>query len=181
MRLAALAIIIFAASPLAAQAVPPSPPVPVTAETADAILAMEAGTWDADITFPSNEVGKPDSKAKGVQVNRLRSGGKWIINEFSVEGTPYEGTGVWGFDRTKGRFSGIWVDNNDRQIRLDDGRWDAATKTMTWSANMAQPDGAWMRLLFTEKFEGNIRRFDMVALTRRGEVPLVRMVFTKRA
>ncbi|MDP9422225.1 MAG: DUF1579 domain-containing protein [Pseudomonadota bacterium] len=181
MRLAALAIIIFAAGPLAAQAVPPSPPVPVTAETADTILAMEAGTWDADITFPSNEAGKPDSKAKGVQVNRLRSGGKWIINEFSVEGSPYEGTGVWGYDRTKGRFSGIWVDNNDRQIRLDDGRWDAATKTMTWSANMAQPDGAWMRLLFTEKFEGNIRRFDMVALTRRGEVPLVRMVFTKRA
>ena len=181
MRRAILAATIIAASPLGAQTAPQLPPPVLTGEAADAILAMEAGTWDADITFPSNEAGKPDSKAKGVQVNRLRSGGKWIINEFTVEGTPYEGTGVWGFDRTKGRFSGIWVDNNDRQIRADDGRWDAATKTMTWSANMPQPDGAWTRLLFTEKFEGNVRRFDMVALTRRGEVPLVRMVFTKRA
>lgn len=181
MRLAIVAVITLAASPLPAQTVPQSPPAAAAEETADAILAMEAGTWDADITFPSNEAGKPDSKAKGVQVNRLRSGGKWIINEFMVDGTPYEGTGVWGFDRTKGRFSGIWVDNNDRQIRLDDGRWDAATKTMTWSANMPQPDGAWMRLLFTEKFEGPVRRFDMVALTRKGEVPLVRIVFTKRA
>lgn len=181
MRLIIVAAAVLAAAPLSAQSAPQPAAPPVTAENADAILAMEAGTWDADITFPSNEAGKPDNKAKGVQVNRLRSGGKWIINEFSVEGTPYEGTGVWGFDRTKGRFSGIWVDNNDRQIRLDDGRWDAASKTMTWSANMAQPDGAWMRMLFTEKFEGKVRRFDMVALTRRGEVPLVRIIFTKRA
>lgn len=152
----------------------------ITAETAKSILAMEAGVWDADITFPSNEAGKPDGKGKGVQDNRLRSGGMWILNLFSVEGTPYEGTGVWGFDRTKGRFSGIWVDNNDQQFRFDDGRWDPATQTMTWSANMVQPGGAWMRMLFTEKFEGKVRRFDMVALTRKGEVPLVHIVFTRR-
>ena len=166
-----------AAAPLAAQPAPAA----ITAESAKQILAMEAGTWDADITFPSNEQGKADRKAKGVQVNRLRSGGMWIINEFAVDETPYEGTGVWGFDRTKGRFSGIWVDNNDQQIRMDDGRWDEATRTMTWSANLPQANGAWMRLLFTEKFEGGVRRFDMVALTRKGEVPLVRMVFRKRA
>lgn len=174
------AALAFAAVPGAAAAQASAPSAALTAESAKPILAMEAGTWDAEIIFPSNEPGKPDQKAKGVQVNRLRSGGMWIINEFAVEGTPYEGTGVWGFDRTKGRFSGIWVDNNDQQIRMDDGRWDDATKTMIWSANMVQANGAWMRLLFTEKFEGNIRRFDMVALTRKGEVPLVRMVFTKR-
>jgi hypothetical protein len=182
MRVLMLAAALFAAAPLSAQSnSAATAPTQLTADNAKQIIAMEAGTWDADITFPSNEAGKPDGKAKGVQVNRLRSGGIWIINEFSVAGTPYEGTGVWGFDRTKGRFSGIWVDNNDQQIRMDDGRWDEATKTITWSANMAQPNGAWMRFLFTEKFEGNVRRFDMVALTRKGEVPLVRMVFTKRA
>jgi hypothetical protein len=177
MRLIIAAAALVLSAPAYAQSAEPQP---LTAESAKAVLAMESGTWDADITFPANEAGKPDTKAKGVQVNRLRSGGMWIINEFSVDGMPYEGTGIWGFDRTKGRFSGIWVDNNDQQIRMDDGRWDPATKTMTWSADLAQPNGAWMRLLFTEKFESDIRRFDMVALTRKGEVPLVRMVFTKR-
>src|SRR5690349_2483748 len=144
MRVLMLAAALFAAAPLSAQTgSAPTPAAPLTANSAKQIIAMEAGTWDADITFPSNEAGKPDGKAKGVQVNRLRSGGIWIINEFSVAGTPYEGTGVWGFDRTTGRFSGIWVDNNDQQIRMDDGRWDEATKTITWSANMAQPNGAW--------------------------------------
>jgi hypothetical protein len=179
MRNILMAAALVVATPLHAQNGAP-PTDAVTANSAKAILAMEAGTWDADITFPSNEAGKPDGKAKGVQENRLRSAGMWIINEFSVDGTPYEGTGVWGFDRTKNRFSGIWVDNNDQQIRLDDGRWDAATNSIIWSANLPQPNGAWQRLLFTEKFEGRVRRFDMVALTRKGEVPLVRIVFTKR-
>ena len=153
----------------------------LTAEMTKTILAMEAGTWDADITFPAQEAGKPDQRVKAVQVNRLRSAGMWIINEFAVAGTPYEGTGVWGYDRTTGRLSGIWVDNNDAQIRMDDGRWDEATQTITWSANLAQPNGTWMRLLATEKFEGTIRRFETVALTRKGEVPLFRAVFVKRA
>jgi len=150
-------------------------------EAATKVIAMEAGTWDADITFPSNEAGKPGSKARGVQVNRLRSGGLWMLNLFAVESTAYEGTGVWGYDRTTGRFSGIWTDNNDQQIRLDDGRWDPATQTLTWTAKMVQPGGGWMVTVATEKFAGDTRTFDMVALSRKGAVPLVRMVFRKRS
>ena len=103
-----------------------------------------------------------------------------MLNRFSVEGTPYEGTGVWGYDRTTGRFTGIWADNNDAQIRMDDGRWDAATSTITWTANMVQPDGRYVRLLTTSTFNGNTRTFRSVALTRGGEVPLVEIVFTRR-
>jgi hypothetical protein len=165
------------AAALAAIAVPAVAATPAELD----VVSREQGVWDAEITFPSQEAGKPDGHAKGVQENELRSGGMWMLNRFSVAGTAYQGTGVWGFDRVTGRYKGIWVDNNDQQIRMDDGRWDEATKTMTWSANLAQPTGAWMRLLFTEKFEGATRRFDMVALTRKGEVPLVRMVFTKRS
>ena len=162
--------------PAGAQTASPS----LTADAAKEVIAMEAGTWDADITFPSNDPAKPDGKAKGVQVNRLRSGGLWMLNEFAVTGTPYEGTGVWGFDRTTGRFSGIWTDNNDQQIRLDDGRWDPITKTLTWTARMVQPGGGWMVTVATEKFMGDKRSFDMDALSRKGAVPLVRMMFTKR-
>ena len=152
----------------------------LTAADAKQVIALEAGVWDADITFPSSDPSKPDGKAKGVQVNRLRSGGMWILNEFAVDGTPYEGTGVWGYDRTTGRFSGIWTDNNDQQIRLDDGRWDPATKTLTWTAKMVQPGGGWMVTVATEKFMGDKRSFEMVALSRNGAIPTVRMMFTKR-
>jgi hypothetical protein len=172
------ALLAATAAPLAAQQQAATPAA--SAAPGLAVMAMEAGIWDADITFPSNEAGKPDRKARGVQVNELRSGGMWMLNRFSVEGTPYEGTGVWGFDRTTGRYSGIWTDNNDAQIRMDDGRWDDAASTMTWTADMAQPDGRHMRLLLTEEFRGETRNFRIVALTRKGEVPLVSMIFTRR-
>lgn len=168
------------AMPAAGAQAQPSAVAPAPAFDPRTVLAMEAGTWDAAITFPSQQAGTPAQTARGVQVNELRSGGMWMLNRFSVEGTPYEGTGVWGADRTTGRFSGIWVDNNDAQIRMDDGRWDAATRTMTWTADMVQADGRHMRLLTTEIFRGDRRDFRVVALTRQGEVPLVEIVFTRR-
>lgn len=166
----------FAWAVAAAAVAQTPPPAPKGLE----VMAMEAGVWDADITFPSNDPTKPDQKARGVQENELRSDGRWMLNRFQVEGTPYQGTGLWGYDRSTGRFSGVWVDNNDQTIRLDDGRYDEATKTMIWSANLADPIGRQTRLLFTEEFKGDVRLFNMVALTRKGEVPLVRMVFTRR-
>lgn len=144
------------------------------------VLAREQGVWDADITFPSQEPGKPDAHARGVQENELRSGGMWMLNRFAVNETPYQGTGVWGFDRVTGRYKGVWVDNNDQQIRFDDGRWDPETNTLTWTADVAQPDGRHMRLLTTEEFKGDKRVFRSVALTRKGEVPLVLIEFTRR-
>lgn len=167
---------VHGAPPVRAQTAPAAVP----AFDGRAIVAMEAGTWDAAITFPAREAGAAPTTARGVQVNEARSGGMWMLNRFSVEGTPYEGTGVWGYDRTTGRFSGIWADNNDAQIRMDDGRWDAATNTITWTADMAQPDGRHLRLLTTSTFNGDTRTFRSVALTRAGEVPLVEIVFTRR-
>lgn len=170
-----LAILIASQAPAPIHAQPSVP-----AFDPAAVVALEAGTWDAAITFPPREPGAAPTTARGVQVNEPRSGGMWMLNRFSVEGTPYEGTGVWGYDRTTGRFSGIWVDNNDAQIRMDDGRWDAATRTMTWSADMVQPDGRHLRLIATSTFSGNARTYRSAALTRAGEVPLVEIVFTRR-
>lgn len=181
LAVAAAALVCFAPLVVRADAPPKAAEVkPVEIKGAE-VLAMEAGTWDADITFPSREAGKPDEKAHGVQVNELRSGGMWMLNRFSVDDTPYEGTGVWGYDRATDRYSGIWVDNNDQQIRFDDGLWDPQAKTITWTANQADPKGRYMRLLTVETFAGDTRTFESVALTRKGEVPLVRIKFTRRA
>ena len=47
---------------------------------------------------------------------------------------------------------------------------------------MVQPDGRHVRLLATETFEADgARVYRSVALTRRGEVPLVEIRFTRRS
>ena len=151
----------------------------LTSTKLEDVPKLEEGVWEADILFPTTEPGKAATHAHGLQRNSLRSDGKWMLNLFSVDGSNYEGTGIWGFDRVTGRFSGVWTDNNDRVIRLDDGRWDEDSRTITWTANIAQPDGHYLRLLTTEKFDDKERTFRSVALTRAGEVPLVEIVFTK--
>jgi hypothetical protein len=56
MKLAAIATTVLCLTPLAARAAE----APIKGAE---MLAMEAGTWDADITFPSREAGKPDENA----------------------------------------------------------------------------------------------------------------------
>jgi hypothetical protein len=167
-----------AAAPSSTARPAPAPAAPVLKHLD--IMKMEEGVWDADITFPSNDPAKPDGKAKGVQTNRLKSGGLWMVNEFSVDGTPYEGTGIWGYDRITNRFVGMWVDNNYQQMRFDDGRWNAEKQTMVWTSNVVDPDGFWVRYLATAEMKGDTRIFDMVALTRKGAVPQLHIVFTRR-
>jgi hypothetical protein len=145
-------------------------------------LALEAGVWDAQITFPSGKDDVPPTLAKGVQVNRLRSDGMWMLNEFHVEGTPYEGTGTWGWDAATKRYIGVWVDNNAHRMRQDVGYWDAKTKTMHWRNDMVGPDGTVLPMRMTEVFMGDKRTFEIAQVGPRTgkEVILVRMEFTRR-
>jgi hypothetical protein len=145
-------------------------------------LAAEAGVWDAEVTFPGRG-GQPDQHARGVQTNRLRSNGMWMLNEFSVDGTPYQGTGVWGWDSATRSYVGVWVDNNEHRVRHDKGVWNAAARRMDWTSEMVQADGKTIPLKFTETWETTERRrFHMVAVSPMTgeEIPLVEIVFTRR-
>jgi uncharacterized protein DUF1579 len=144
------------------------------------VLALEAGTWDAVITSPAHKPGEKQFEAKGVQVNELRSGGKWMLNRMSVNGGAYEGTGIWGYDEKTGRYSGAWVDNGTAVIRMDSGSWDPDTNIMTWTAEIERPDGGKLRMRATSAFAGNVRTYRSFAVTDAGDIPLSTVVFTRR-
>jgi hypothetical protein len=145
------------------------------------VIALEAGIWDALILTPSRAAGGKPSTATGVQVNELRSGGLWMLNRMSVSGGAYEGTGIWGFDPKTGRYSGYWVDSGTARIRMDDGRWNPDTMTMTWTSLVQQADGKTRKLRATSTFSGNRRTYRSFAVTNSGEVPLNTVIFTRRS
>lgn len=146
------------------------------------LLKQEEGVWDAAIEFPP---GAPDAKPTtmtGVQTNTFVTGKGWIKNDFEVDAT-YGGHGVWGFDPKKNRYVGIWVDSNQDYIRVDEGTYDAATKTMTWTSELRQPDPyppAKYRMI--EVFAGDTRTLTMTAIGPKTgkEVPLGKITFTRR-
>lgn len=144
------------------------------------VIALEAGVWDAVITSPPKVPGGSPTKATGVQANELRSGGLWMLNRMSVNGGPYEGTGIWGYDAATGRYKGAWVDNGNARIRMDDGRWDPESSTMTWTAEVERAGGRRLRMRATSTFSGNMRIYRSYAVTEIGEAPLSTVVFTKR-
>lgn len=140
------------------------------------VIALEEGIWDASIM-------SADGKrliATGVQINELVSRGKWMLNRMSVNGGQYQGTGVWGHDPLTGQYSGTWVDDGLARMRTDKGQWNAATMTMTWTADAVLADGTARRIRAISSFSGNTRTYRSFALTPAGDVPVSWVVFVRR-
>ena len=116
-------------------------------------IKMQAGTWDAAITF-FDDAGKPSGTAKGGQTNVLLMNGHWVTNDLMVAGTPpFQGHGVWGWDPVAKQYVDTWVDIHDGTVRM------------------------------TEKYDGNHRTLNFygVALQSGRVYKQAEMVFTKRS
>jgi len=160
---------------------------PAKSEIPDAIytpLQMEAGTWDADITFYENDV--PNGKGTGVQVNTLLVNGHWIVNEFKIPATDkfpaYEGHGAWGYDPVAKTYVDTWIDTNDLAVRTDYGYWNAPENTMIWSSKQSDGQGHFVDYRMTEEFKGDVRIFTFyqIGLAKPNPHTLLKIVFTKR-
>ena len=147
-------------------------------------LAMEEGTWDADVTF--YEADKPTSRATGIQINTLLKNRHWIINEFRIpasDTTPaYEGHGVWGYDPVAKTYVNTWVDTNDLAVRTVYGFWYEPESTMVWSSKQNDGNGHFVDYRITEEFKGNVRvvTFYQLGLAKPNPHPLVKILFTRR-
>lgn len=172
--------------PLAALAASPAPEqAPAIPAEVYAPIAMEAGTWDAEITFYEKD--KPSGTATGVQVNTLLLNGHWITNDFTIPANgkfpAYQGHGVWGYDPVAKTYVDTWVDTNDGAVRTDYGYWQPDEKIMTWSSKQNDGKGHFVDYRIVEEFKGDTRifTFTQLGIVTPNPHPLVRIVFTRRA
>jgi hypothetical protein len=73
-------------------------------------------------------------------INKWVLGGRFLESEFKGElgGGPFEGIGLTGYDNSKQRYVGTWIDSMGTAILpVSEGTWDASTKTIT-STRMVQ-------------------------------------------
>lgn len=148
-------------------------------------IALEEGTWDADVTFYEND--KPSGHAKGVQFNRLLVNGHWITNDFRIPATDtfpaYQGFGMWGYDPAAKTYVNTWIDTNDSSVRTDYGYWQAAEQIMTWSSKQNDGQGHFINYRMIEEFQGAARILTVyqLGIAKPNPHPLVRIVFAKRS
>jgi hypothetical protein len=122
------------------------------------VLAMQEGTWDAEITV--TVPGQEASKSKGVETNRL-IGAKWLISDVKSEfgGHPFEGHGVNGYDTDKSKYVSTWIDSMSTRIEFMEGTYDEKTKTLTMHADSKDPaTGKPIKMRLEMKFKGDDTR-----------------------
>src|SRR5437773_2168191 len=75
-------------------------------------LKKDVGVWDATVETIMEPGGKPNV-SKGVETITLLGGGLWMIQDFKSEfmGVPFQGHGVTGYDASKKKYVGTWVDS----------------------------------------------------------------------
>jgi hypothetical protein len=151
------------------------------------ILASEEGTWDAAIKSYANGPESEPIVAKGVEINTVLPGGLWVSSTFKADfgGMPFEGHGQFGYDPTKKKYVGTWIDSTNPSLSVLEGCYDAKTKSLTYTGDGICPiDGSKLaqRMVTTTKADGT-REFTLYmtgTLTGGKEAKVMQIVYTKR-
>lgn len=109
-----------------------------------AVFQKDVGTWDAQVEVRPGAGVAPQS-SKGVMVSRLICGSQWLVMDFKIESSDFEGHGLYGWDPAKKKYVGTWVDSMRTTLAQAEGTWDAATRTMTFWNELKLPNGNLMR------------------------------------
>src|SRR5262245_49419798 len=148
------------------------------------ILKKDVGVWDATVETTMEPGGKPNV-SKGVETNTLLGGGLWIIQDFKGEfqGTPFQGHGVTGYDPSKKKYVGTWVDSMSTGLSTTQGPYDPKPQTMTaWLAGPG-PNGAMMKMRSTTEWkDAHTRVFTMYSPAGQGEeVAMMKITYKRRS
>jgi len=95
-----------------------------------AVFAKDEGVWDADMEIRPAPGAAP-IRQKGVSTNKRIAGGRWLVVDFRAD-SGFEGHGIYGWDSSTERYTGVWVDSMQTAISRAEGTWNPTTKTMTF-------------------------------------------------
>jgi hypothetical protein len=152
------------------------------------LLARDAGTWDCDVKMFLGGPGAPASEFKGVEINKLVSGGLYLQSsfEFSMgDRGKFEGHSLMGYNPRTKRYVGTWVDNFTSVPSEINGEYDEKSKTLTITSTVVDTQGNEMKSKNTTKWlDDSKKEFAAFLLVNAGgqdmEIKLMEMTATKR-
>jgi hypothetical protein len=103
-------------------------------------LKAMAGTFDA-VTRMWMQPGAAPQESKGKSENKLIFDGRFLHQEFkgTMMGQPFTGIGYTGYDNTRKKYVGSWMDSMGTSLTYSDGTADPAGKVLTMGMKVADP------------------------------------------
>ena len=85
------------------------------------LLLKSVGAWTATMTSPM-----ANGPSKGSEVNEML-GELWLTTHFKGQflGSPFEGRGLMGYDTTKKKYVGVWIDTTTDTMSIGEGTYEA--------------------------------------------------------
>lgn len=99
-----------------------------------------AGTWTAEQSVWMDPAAPP-SKQAGTSVNTVEYGGRHVRMKYDSQfmGQPFQGESMTSYDNTAGKYYSTWVDSMGTAQFAASGDYDPATRTYTFTGEMADP------------------------------------------
>src|SRR5262245_22818450 len=99
------------------------------------VFKAVVGDFKADVT-----IFMPDPhKSTGIMRNRLVLGGRYVENRYEGDGGCVAGVGFMGYDNSKQKYTGLWMDTMSTMIMASQGSIDASGKVITMTAEVDCP------------------------------------------
>jgi hypothetical protein len=104
------------------------------------MLAQYDGSWNEEVTMWMAPGTEP-TKSTATVVNKMILGGRYqhSIHTGSMNGMPFEGVSILGYDNAKKIFLSSWIDNMGTGIMQMQGTWDPATKSIMFTGMSVNP------------------------------------------
>jgi hypothetical protein len=104
------------------------------------MMASWDGEWSGNVTM-WNSPGTAPSTSNMEATNKMVMGGRYQQSNITgtMMGKPFEGMSTMGFDNAKKEFFSTWVDNMGTGVLMTTGKWDDASKSITFTGKSTDP------------------------------------------
>lgn len=142
-----------------------------------------AGNWTFKMKMWSDPSAKPENY-EGTATYEMILGGRYLqsIQKGVMNGMPFEGRMLQGYDNLTKEFTSVWIDNFGTGILVSKGTYDPATKSITVIGSSVDPmSGKRYTMKEVDKeIDHNNRHMDYYIISNDKEYKSMEMDYTRK-
>jgi hypothetical protein len=107
-------------------------------EAAHELMSPLVGTFRAQVSMWWEPGGEPHVST-GTMVNTWVLGKRWVEEHYKSDDGFFAGQGLIGYNKTSGKYEGMWIDSMSTFMQFETGNYDPKTRTYEMHSEMLCP------------------------------------------